>query len=193
MGTSAWCDAETIFRDGDRGSRGYGCLAVLGPTDSEDAWSAAFLSAIRVYPALPADANIEAWLLTIAHRKSIDVVRAAARRAMPVDQVPDAAPAPSADSRDLELVAALRQLPPRQRQAVAYHYLAGLPHSEVAAIIGGTTDAARRADSDGITALRRTYPRTADHDGIGNGVAGDRTPRTPTSSTAQSSTKGVSR
>jgi DNA-directed RNA polymerase specialized sigma24 family protein len=41
---------------------------------------------------------------------------------------------------------------------VAYHHLAGLPHAEVAAILGGSTDAARRAAADGIAALRRTYP-----------------------------------
>jgi RNA polymerase sigma factor (sigma-70 family) len=133
------------------------CLAVLGPADADDAWSETFISAMKAYPALPADANVEAWLVTIAHRKAIDVIRAAARRALPVDQLPDTVPAPGADSRDLDLVAALGELPPRQRQSVAYHYLAGLPYSEVASTIGGTTDAARRAAADGIAALRRTY------------------------------------
>jgi DNA-directed RNA polymerase specialized sigma24 family protein len=48
-------------------------------------------------------------------------------------------------------------LPRRQREAVAYHYLAGLPYQEVAAIVGGSADAARRAAADGIAKLRRTY------------------------------------
>jgi RNA polymerase sigma factor (sigma-70 family) len=169
------------------------CLAVLGPTDADDAWSETFLSAMKAYPELPADANVEAWLVTIAHRKAIDVTRAAASRALPVDQVPDTAPAPSADSRDLDLVAAMGQLPPKQRQAVAYHYLAGLPYSEVAAIVGGTTDAARRAAADGIATLRRTYPTIADHGGAGDGPAHDRAPRKRGPSTARSSTAGVSR
>ena len=55
------------------------CRAVLGPSDADDAWSETFLSAMRAYPELPGDANIEAWLVTIAHRKAIDVARAAAR------------------------------------------------------------------------------------------------------------------
>ena len=59
------------------------CRAVLGP-DADDAWSETFLSAMKAYPDLPADANVEAWLVTIAHRKAIDVTRAAARRAVPV-------------------------------------------------------------------------------------------------------------
>ena len=51
-----------------------------------------------------------------------------------------------------------RGRPPRkQRQCVAYHHVAGLPHAEVAAIVGGTQAAARRAAADGIAALRRTY------------------------------------
>ncbi len=65
------------------------CRAVLGPADAEDAWSETFLSAMKAYPALPADANVEAWLVTIAHRKAIDVTRAAARRAIPVAEAPD--------------------------------------------------------------------------------------------------------
>ena len=40
---------------------------------------------------------------------------------------------------------------------VAYHHLAGLPYAEVAALVGGTPEAARRAAADGIAALRRDY------------------------------------
>jgi RNA polymerase sigma factor (sigma-70 family) len=138
------------------------CLAVLGPSEADDAWSETFLSAMKAYPELPADANIEAWLVTIAHRKAIDVTRAAARRAIPVDQLPETSAALGADARDLDLVAAMAQLPPKQKQAIAYHYLAGLPYTDVAAILGGTTDAARRASADGIATLRRTYPRLTD-------------------------------
>ena len=49
------------------------CRVVLGVHDAEDAWSETFLAAMRAYPALPDDA--EAWLVTIAHRKAIDVLR----------------------------------------------------------------------------------------------------------------------
>ncbi len=41
---------------------------------------------------------------------------------------------------------------------MAYHYLAGLAYADVAAILGGSADAARRAAADGIATLRRSYP-----------------------------------
>ena len=46
-------------------------------------------------------------------------------------------------------------LPTKQRQAVAYHHVGGLPQGG-AALLGGSTDAARRAAHDGIRALAAT-------------------------------------
>lgn len=135
----------------------------------DDAWSETFLSALQAYPDLPAEANVRAWLVTIAHRKAIDITRARARRATPVADTPDTAatPAPGADGApnrgpglglDGDLAAAFAALPAKQKQAVAFHHLADLPYVEVAAILGGTVEAARRAAADGIATLRRTYP-----------------------------------
>ena len=134
------------------------CRAILGPVDADDGWSETFVAALKAYPELPEGANIEAWLVRIAHRKAIDVTRARARRATPVAEVPERPSAQRADGRDLDLDAALATLPPRQRQAVAYHYLGGLPYREVAAVIGGSSDAARRSAADGIANLRKHYP-----------------------------------
>jgi RNA polymerase sigma factor (sigma-70 family) len=134
------------------------CRALLGRADAEDAWSETFLSALRAYPDLPADANVEAWLVTIAHRKAIDQLRAQARRPVPTEVLPEPA------SRDRlpggwegDLWEALSELPLRQRECIAYHYLAGLPYADVAAVLGGTAAAARRAAADGIATLRRSY------------------------------------
>jgi RNA polymerase sigma factor (sigma-70 family) len=131
---------------------------VLGTTDADDAWSETFLSALQAYPRLPADANLEAWLVTIAHRKAIDVTRRAARQAVPVVDVANRPGHSGADDRDLDLTQSLAALPDRQRYAVVYHYLVGLPYRDVAAVIGGTADAARRAAADGIANLRKTHP-----------------------------------
>ncbi len=131
------------------------CRAVAGPDDADDAWSDTFLSALRAWPALPADANVEAWLVTIAQRKGIDARRARARRARPVPDLPDPSPTPPTDVDPMGRVAdAVAALPERQRLAVTYHHIAGLPHAEVAAILDSTPTAVRKAASDGIRALR---------------------------------------
>jgi RNA polymerase sigma factor (sigma-70 family) len=129
--------------------------AVLGPADADDAWSETFLAALTAYPDLPAGANLQAWLVTIAHRKAIDVTRASARRAVPVADPPERAATP-AETTDLDLAAAVAALPPKQKQAVAYHYFTGMPYAQIAELLGGTAAAARRAAADGIAALRRT-------------------------------------
>jgi RNA polymerase sigma factor (sigma-70 family) len=140
------------------------CRAVLGPTaDADDAWSETFLSAMRHFPELPADANVQAWLVTIAHRKAIDITRARARQPMPVEELPDGISTigdPQADDHQLwDLVA---ELPDKQRKAVAYRYLGGLPYADIAELLGGSADAARRAAADGIRTLRTRVPeRTA--------------------------------
>jgi RNA polymerase sigma factor (sigma-70 family) len=134
------------------------CRAVLGPAAAEDAWSETFLAALQAYPDLPPDSNVEAWLVTIAHRKAIDQRRAETRRAVPAGDLPERpATDPAPGGWQSELWAALKTLPRKQRETVAYHYLAGLPYAEVAEIVGGSTDAARRAAADGIAALRKTY------------------------------------
>jgi RNA polymerase sigma factor (sigma-70 family) len=127
---------------------------MLSPADADDAWSETFLSALRAYPRLRADANVEAWLVTIAHRKVIDLVRKAKRTA-PLADIPDRPDAATADGDEMDLGGSLAALPERQRYAVAYHYLAGLPYAEVAEVMGGSTDAARRAAADGIANLRK--------------------------------------
>lgn len=135
------------------------CHAVLGAIDADDAWSETFLSAMKAYPALPDDANVEAWLVTIAHRRAIDIGRARSRRAVPTDTLVDRADWPDRTHHDADagLAAALAALPDKQRWSVAYHHLAGLPYADVAVIVGGTTEAARRAAADGIATLRRTW------------------------------------
>jgi len=131
--------------------------AVLGHADADDAWSETFLAAMKAYPDLPVDANVEAWLVTIAHRKAIDITRATARRAIPVPDTPDRPSPNHADEHHLELTEAVAALPTKQRQAVAYHYLAGLPYAEIAALLDSSAAAARRAAADGIATLRRSY------------------------------------
>jgi RNA polymerase sigma factor (sigma-70 family) len=144
------------------------CRVILGPHDAEDAWSETFLAAMRGYPDLPETANVQAWLVTIAHRKAIDVLRAAKRLPVPIERLPEErlpeerlpeqAAAGHAAGADPQLWRAVSGLPDKQRRVIAYHYVAGLPYADIARILGGTADAARRAAADGIKTLRKNYP-----------------------------------
>jgi DNA-directed RNA polymerase specialized sigma24 family protein len=131
------------------------CRAVVGPLDAEDVWQETFLSALRAYTELPPDANVEAWLVTIAHRRSLDAVRAAGRRAVPVESVPEGrSPLGNPAPPDGGVWGQVARLPDKQRRVIAYRYLGDLPFGEIAAIVGGTPAAARRTAADGLRKLR---------------------------------------
>jgi RNA polymerase sigma factor (sigma-70 family) len=131
---------------------------MLGYHEAEDAWAETFLAALRAYPNLDPEANIEAWLVTIAKHKAIDSHRATGRNPQPVETVPEGGSRAGTTIEDVdELWTALKSLSSKQREAVVYHHLAGLPYAEVASILGGTEAAARRAAADGVKRLRTLY------------------------------------
>jgi len=138
------------------------CRALLPAHDSEDAAAETFLSALAAYPRLRPDSDVRAWLVTIAHRKAIDVLRAGKRRPVPVADLPERPVGSEPDLADEPLWAAVRTLPDKQRHAVAYRYVADLPYAEIGALLGTSEAAARRSAADGIAALRRTYRDAAD-------------------------------
>lgn len=129
-------------------------VATAGRQDADDAFQETWLSALRAYPRLPAGANVEAWLVTIAHRKAIDVHRGRARRAIPTgDDLPQTAvhdPAP-----DDALWDAVRALPAGQRAAITLRYAGDLRPHEVADALRISPEAARRRIADGLKNLRQ--------------------------------------
>jgi RNA polymerase sigma factor (sigma-70 family) len=72
-----------------------------------------------------------AWTVRVASNLAIDVTR---RRELPAERLerPGSADPADAVALRLALIAALRELPERQRQVVVLRYLAGLPQAEVA-------------------------------------------------------------
>lgn len=134
--------------------------AILGPVDAADAWSETFLAALEAYPRLRADSNVRAWLVTIAHHKAIDHLRARVRAPLSADHLPErSSPEGLATESDPHLWRALAALPFKQRAAVTYHHLGGLPYAEVGVLIDSTAGAARRSACDGLATLRNTYRR----------------------------------
>ena len=135
------------------------CRALLGPADADDAWSETFLAALRAYPALRPDSNVRGWLVTIAYRKAIDLLRARTRAPLLTGEGIERVAREPDPTVDDDLRAALLALPDKQRESVLHHYLGGLPYAEVGQVLGTSTDAARRSAADGIAALRRAYAK----------------------------------
>ena len=134
-------------------------VASLGRHDAEDAFQETFISALRAYERLRPDSNLRAWVLTIAHRKALDVHRARKRRPLPVAEVPTSpsrpARRPAGQRRRGEHWERVRALPPRQRAVLTLRYAADLTHAEIALALGCSEEAARRAAADGLKTLRQ--------------------------------------
>jgi RNA polymerase sigma factor (sigma-70 family) len=129
--------------------------AAVGPNGVDDCWQETWLAALRAYPRLQNGANLKAWVLTIAHRKSIDYHRRAARDAIPIDTVPDA-PSSAPEAED-GLWRAVRMLPPKQRTAVIYRYVNDLTYRDIGAAMNTSTEAARRNAHEGLKKLREEW------------------------------------
>lgn len=138
-------------------------VASVGREDADDCFQETFISALRAYPRLRADSNLKAWVLTIAHRKALDVHRARAHHALPVAEIADVADGAGRSSSltpapDETLWHAVHGLPNRQRSAVVLRFLGDLPHRDIAAAIGCSEEAARRSLHEGLTTLRKELP-----------------------------------
>jgi RNA polymerase sigma factor (sigma-70 family) len=130
----------------------------VGPTDADDCFQETFVSALRAYPRLRSDSNMRAWVLTIAHRKALDVHRTRGRGAVPVGGAEELERGSDGDSlplRDEQLWQAVDVLPARQRSAVVLRFVGDLRHREIAAAIGCSEEAARRSLHEGLKTLRK--------------------------------------
>lgn len=131
-------------------------VSAVGRAEAEDCFQETFIAALRAYPRLREGSNLRAWVLTIANRKAIDAHRGRARRALPVSGIDaiDGRVERGPHEGVSELWEAVRELPERQRSAVALRFIADLAHREIAAAIGCSEEAARRSLHEGLTKLR---------------------------------------
>jgi RNA polymerase sigma factor (sigma-70 family) len=134
-------------------------IASVGRTDADDCYQDTWVAALRAYPQLRDASNLRSWILTIAHRKAIDHVRARARRPAPVAEVPDRGTAPPETDGLPEVFSRVRALPPKQRTAVALRFVADAAYAEISAVMGISEDAARRNVHEGLNRLRREHQR----------------------------------
>lgn len=113
----------------------------------------------------PARGSASAWIMTIAHRRAVDRVRAseadtrrdrdygAATQPIHHDETAETAEA-RLEARRVR--AALDTLTPMQREAIELAYLGGYTHSEVAAMLDLPLGTAKTRIRDGLIRLRDT-------------------------------------
>lgn len=136
------------------------CRSIL--RDDEDAKDALQSTMARAFAALQTedrDFELRPWLFRIAHNESISVLRA--RR--PLSALEDAAGIAEEtlerrvdDRQNLALLQAdLSDLPDQQRSALVMRELNGLPHGEIAEVLGVSPGAAKQAIFEARTALHQ--------------------------------------
>jgi RNA polymerase sigma factor (sigma-70 family) len=132
--------------------------ALAGPSEADDLVQETLIAALRAYDTLPDDANVRAWLWTIARHKVIDGFRASARRprttALPDDPA-GAEVTPPVTDPDEALWDAVRGLPDGQRYAITLRFVDDLPYAQIGALSGCSAGAARQRVHDGLRSLRQ--------------------------------------
>jgi RNA polymerase sigma factor (sigma-70 family) len=122
---------------------GLALRVVRDPGLAEDVVQEAFLSLWRTAARfVPERARAATWILTLVHRRAVDLVRREdRRRAEPIESAPEAADAAAAEAPWLQLErervqAALARLPDRQREAIELAYYGGFTQAELADRLG---------------------------------------------------------
>ena len=130
-------------------------VATVGADEADDCLQETLIAALRSYGSIRTGGNPRAWLLTIARHKAIDAHRARVRRPVPV-AAPDAGSMPGGfmDGPDEELWSAVRDLPPKQRAAVALRYVNDLSHREIARVLGCSPGSVKSHASRALRTLR---------------------------------------
>jgi RNA polymerase sigma factor (sigma-70 family) len=129
-------------------------VAMVGPDDADDCFQETFVKVLRAYPEVVDEGALRGWVLTIARRTAIDAIRARRRRPDPVSDPEGPAADGTPEPGNPALWAAVRALPPRQREAVALRYVADLGYREIGTAMGCSEEAARRSAFEGVRRLR---------------------------------------
>jgi RNA polymerase sigma-70 factor (ECF subfamily) len=134
--------AELYDRFG-RVAYGLALRIVRDPGLAEDAVQESFLAVWRSAGRFVAErAKASTWILTLVHRRAVDVVRREQpRRADPLDTAPVSTEETTEEEAWLRLrrtrvQEALKQLPDKQREAIELAYYGGFTQSELADRLG---------------------------------------------------------
>ena len=139
---------------------------------AEDAVQEAFLGVWRgASRFIPERAKASTWIMTLVHRRAVDLVRREERRR--ADQLPEdeiGAGGPSAGEEawlrlERERVqAALRRLPDQQREAIELAYYGGFTQSELAERLGEPLGTIKSRMFTGLARLRELLEQPHDEE-----------------------------
>jgi RNA polymerase sigma-70 factor (ECF subfamily) len=124
-------DLEDLYR------RRHGAFQVMlasltGSIESaRDVVQEAFARALRDHHAFRGEGSLEGWVWRIAFRVALG---STGSRELTLDEVPEVAFVDG--TRDPELVAAVRSLPPQRRMAIFLRYFADLSYAEIGEVLG---------------------------------------------------------
>jgi RNA polymerase sigma factor (sigma-70 family) len=128
---------------------------------AEDAVQEAFLGLWRSAGSfIPERAKASTWLLTLVHRRAVDLVRREQRRrAEPLESAPEPLEGSAEDAAWLQLErervqAALAALPDQQREAIELAYYGGYTQSELAERLGEPLGTIKSRMFSGLARLR---------------------------------------
>jgi RNA polymerase sigma-70 factor (ECF subfamily) len=152
--------AELYDRFG-RVSYGLALRIVRDPSLAEDAVQEAFLAVWRSATRFVAErAKASTWILTLVHRRAVDLVRREQpRRGEPLEAVPQASGGDTEEEAWLRLQRArvqeaLRRLPDQQREALELAYYGGFTQSELADRLGEPLGTIKSRMFSGLARLR---------------------------------------
>lgn len=133
-------------------------VARVGRADAEDVFQETVLAALRAWPDLDHVNNLVGWLFTIARRKTIDTYRARGRRPEPVEKVPENPDGP-VPLPDPELWESVRDLPPKQSEAIYHRFVGDFAYSQIGEVMGISEEAVRQNVYQGLKKLRTRWKR----------------------------------
>jgi RNA polymerase sigma-70 factor, ECF subfamily len=133
---------------------------------AEDAVQEAFLAIWRSAERYRLErAKPSTWIVTLVHRRAVDLVRREdRRRADALDEAPEAAGGEVPEEahlreRRITVQAALRELPDDQREALELAYYGGYTQSELAERLGVPLGTVKSRMFAGLTRLRELVPQ----------------------------------
>jgi RNA polymerase sigma factor (sigma-70 family) len=158
--------AELYDRFG-RVAYGLAFRILRDPALAEDAVQDAFLAVWRSAARFVAErAKASTWILTLVHRRAVDLVRREQpRRTEPLE----AAPHPTADETEeqawlrlqrIRVQEALRRLPDKQREALELAYYGGFTQAELADRLGEPLGTIKSRMFSGLARLRELLTET---------------------------------